>query len=437
VFLAHAAAVTELFVALQTREGEALLEFYREPREPFRDSSRERTLAPDALVVLASERDQPSLAFVEMDLGTMSHARLQAKAEMYAAFAASGAWRDGYEFLPALVFLTTSEPRALRFLHVLRAVIRQKKQHYTPIRLAAAAGPVAFAPGRMLEEACLTHLDGERAVTFFDVLTEARAPFDRERRAAEKRRRTKERKRAQIREDPLVVRRLLRRESKGIVAYLEQLDEVGGSAIEIAIASNDDDLLAEEHTMLQVVGHELGDILIERGFRRAPAPTDAAVRAVADLAERYQSAQRRRVDELAARYGEGPSLRRARTTLADGKLLHTHAVDGLADRARSDSEAMVEQQQQRAVYEQWREHAAAGRVKQTGLLKQRAHSREEFYAAIDDEHLWVCSGCEETVYPELDATGADEPTKADCHYCGRPADGKPRTDIPGCRVIYL
>jgi hypothetical protein len=63
-----------------------------------------------------------------MDLGTMSHTRLHAKAEMYVAFAASDAWRDSYEFLPALVLLTTSEPRALRFLHALRVVIEQHKR---------------------------------------------------------------------------------------------------------------------------------------------------------------------------------------------------------------------------------------------------------------------------------------------------------------------
>lgn len=433
VFLAHAAALTELFFVLETCEHLALRDFYREPREPFRNSRRERTLAPDVLVVFVNEREETSFAFVELDLGTMSHARLHAKADMYASFAASDAWRDRYDFLPALLFLTTSESRARRFLHVLRAVIEQHKRRYVTVRLAAAAGAVVLAPGRMVEEACMTHLDGESPAALLDVLNEARAPFDRERRAAEKRRQTKERKRTQMREDPLVVRQLLRRDSRGITAYLEQLDQVARTAVETVIASTDDHLLAEERTMLKVAGDELEDVLIEPGFRRALAPSASAVQAVGDLVECYRSIQRRRIDELTARYGEGPSLRRALGTLRDGELLDARTVDGLSDRAHSDSEAMVEQEQRRATYEQWREQTAAERVRQTGLLKQLAHSREEFYAEIDAEQLWVCSGCNEIVYPGLETT---PPTKTACHYCGRPAHGKHRTDIPGSLVIY-
>ena len=120
---------------------------------------------------------------------------------------------------------------------------------------------------------------------------------------------------------------------------------------------------------------------------------------------------------MTARYGEGPTLRHARATLHGGALLDAAASSRLADRARSDSEAMVEQKQRRAAYEQWREHTAAERVRQTGLLKQLTHSREEFYAAIDDEHLWACSRCHETVYPTCNATRAGEPTQAPCPYC--------------------
>jgi len=82
-FIAHAAAITELYVALATATDPTLREFDREPRIRFRDSGRERTLAPDALVTLANQHDEPSLAFVEMDLATMSHTRLRAKAERY------------------------------------------------------------------------------------------------------------------------------------------------------------------------------------------------------------------------------------------------------------------------------------------------------------------------------------------------------------------
>ena len=266
-FLAHAAAITELFVALQAREGEALREFDREPRLRFRDSSGERTLAPDALLVHDNQHEEPSLAFVEMDLGTMSHTRLHAKAEMYVAFATSNAWQDSYEFLPALVFLTTSEPRAQGFLRELRTVIDQHT-----VRLIAAAGSVVFAPGRMLDEACLTHLGSESAVTLVDVLNEARTPFDRELRTAEKQRRRQERKRTQIRADQLAVRRLLRRNNSGIPAYLEELNDVGYTAIHIAIASTGDELSAEERTMFEVIGRELEDVLVNPATEKRQPP---------------------------------------------------------------------------------------------------------------------------------------------------------------------
>jgi hypothetical protein len=436
-FLAHAAAITGLFVALETAKDPTLREFDREPRIRFRDSRRERTLAPDAFVVLVNQHEEPSFAFVEMDLGTMSHTRLHAKAEMYVAFAASDAWRDSYEFLPALVLLTTSEPRALRFLHALRVVIEQHKRRYATVRLPAAAGPVVFAPGRMLDEACLTHLDGETPISLIDVLNEARARFDRERRAAEKQQLKQERKRIQIRDDPLTVRRLLGRTDTGIPTYLGELNAVGRAAAKMTIASTEDELLAEERTMFEVIGNELEDVLVEPGYLEAPSPTEAAVRAVAALAERYRSEQRKRMDELAARFGEGPSLRQVRAMLEGGELLDTGTVDGLSGRARADCEAMVEQEQRRTAYEWWREHAAAQRVRRTGLFKQLAHSREEFYAAIDAEHLRACSRCHELVYPTLDTTATGKPTRSPCAYCDRPTRQNPGAHDPLGPPAYL
>jgi hypothetical protein len=166
-------------------------------------------------------------------------------------------------------------------------------------------------------------------------------------------------------------------------------------------------------------------------------PTQAAVRAVAALAERYRSEQRRRIDELTARYGEGPSVRQTRATLDGGELLDSAAVEGLSGRARADCEAMVEQEQRRTVYQWWRENAAAACVRRTGLLKQLAHSREEFYAAIDDEHLRTCSRCHEVVYPTLDATGSGKPTNAPCPYCDRPTRHNPGEHDPLGPPAYL
>jgi Replication-relaxation len=89
-FLAHAAGLSELYVLLVAQAqtcGLRLHDFQLEgdAREPFRADGRVRALAPDALIDVCDEQDRQLLAFVELDLGTMSHARLKTKAAGYAA----------------------------------------------------------------------------------------------------------------------------------------------------------------------------------------------------------------------------------------------------------------------------------------------------------------------------------------------------------------
>jgi len=148
VFLAHATALTEFYVAVYTKArslGFKGLRYDRESnaREPFKDGMRERALAPHATLGLLDEQDRGLLAFVEIDLGTMSHTRLRAKAELYAA---SGAWRERHPFLPALLFLTTTDIRAGKFLKALaRALSYGPPPHKRRAFIAGAAG-VAWTP---------------------------------------------------------------------------------------------------------------------------------------------------------------------------------------------------------------------------------------------------------------------------------------------------
>lgn len=128
LFLAHVSAVSELYVVLRTRAAEAaltLVEFCREgeARETFEDlAGRARAIAPDARVALRDEHGRLLRGNVELDLGTMTHARLRRKLEGYLAYGerfvhASPAGRP-----PALLFITTSAPRADAFLHSVHAV---------------------------------------------------------------------------------------------------------------------------------------------------------------------------------------------------------------------------------------------------------------------------------------------------------------------------
>jgi hypothetical protein len=117
LFLAHAAALSELYVVLRTSgpaAGFALAEFLREgeARERFADADgSERAIAPDLRIVLRHEGGALLSANVELDLGTMSHARLRRKLDGYLAHARACAARE----LPTLLFVTTSDRRAATF----------------------------------------------------------------------------------------------------------------------------------------------------------------------------------------------------------------------------------------------------------------------------------------------------------------------------------
>lgn len=99
IALATAPHNTGLRLLGYRREGEA--------REPFTDTAgRERALAPDAMLVMTDDAGRRFGAFVEVDLGSMSHAGLRQKAQLYAAYVETDAWHGRRPFLPTLLFLT-------------------------------------------------------------------------------------------------------------------------------------------------------------------------------------------------------------------------------------------------------------------------------------------------------------------------------------------
>jgi protein involved in plasmid replication-relaxation len=190
-FLQHAERLSELYVLLTVQAptvGLHLQEFKREGagREAFRVEGRERALAPDALIHLRDDNGRGLLGFVEFDLGTMSHTRLKTKAAGYAAYAAQAAWTERHPFSPCLLFLTTTEARAISFLKILAALLdrRGRGGYYGRRRgyldwFAAAACSHARDPERALVEACwddLTLAGG--GLTLSDCLNKARAAYD-------------------------------------------------------------------------------------------------------------------------------------------------------------------------------------------------------------------------------------------------------------------
>jgi Replication-relaxation len=146
LFLAHAAALSELYVVLCTAPPDAgwtLAEFGREraAREDFRDAAgRPRAIVPDALVTLqpTDATCGPLLANVELDLGTMTHARLRSKLRGYLAHANWRA-RIGVADAPTLLFITTSDARRDQFVDAAAGLQQQARGAARAVRIAATA----------------------------------------------------------------------------------------------------------------------------------------------------------------------------------------------------------------------------------------------------------------------------------------------------------
>ena len=434
-FLHHAERLSELYVLLQTQAptvGLHLHEFKREgeAREVFRADGRERALAPDALIHLHDESGRGLLAFIELDMGTMSHARLKTKAAGYAAYAAQAAWAESHPFCPCLLFLTTTEPRAIAFLKLLNGLLDNQgrgnyyRRHYFTW-FAAAACAHAHEPERMLAEACWDDLAlAGGGLTLSDCLNKARVAYDATRAKEEAEQRARDEQREQFRAKPEARRAYLQEKHLRFHGeHLAQFGEAGATALHLLLDSTEP-MGDVERKAFAALTRQLGDDPLEAEPGPEPVPpawTDTE--AVAALVELYRRRQRERVDESARRYGEGPTLRHDRTQLADGGLLGSYSCDSLEERARRDQQARTEQEQLRLTYLAHREREARRRKHEARLTARLAHGRNAVYAIVDNDQLHICTRCDEIVYPpEPERRGTviyQQPSQPSrCHFCG-------------------
>lgn len=423
LFLAHSAALTDLYVTLtldSPSAGLTLFDYRREAaaREPFEHARRQRALAPDAFVILLDERERKFGAFVELDLGTMSHARLRQKADLYAAYTAAGTWREQHLFLPALLFLTTTEIRALRFLETLqRALAESQRRGYGRARLVAGAGALALQPERLLSERCLAGLESADAVGLIDVLGAARAPYEQAEHAKQKHREALQRKRARLHE---IRPSRAGRWSASWAGRASTCKTSGQSSSRPSASLRPPPASRVQRSATRC--ERLSTTSRPRSYtpaRPIHPPSAETRRAVTQLVAFYRERQQQFVRQLAADHGVGPDLRRARRRLDEGALLDNRRVAALSSTAARDALAREEQQQRQLAYLAWREDAARALVRRTGPLARLAHSPEEFHAQLDDEYLWTCRSCSELVYPQVDPTPARvKDARAACHYCG-------------------
>jgi Replication-relaxation len=416
IFLAHAAALTDLFVALATK-GEAAgltLQDYRregDAREPFTHEGRDRALAPDAMLILLGPHGRKLGAFVEIDRGTMSHTRLRAKAELYAAYVASGAWDGRHLFLPALLFLTTSDLRATRFLKALAASLsygpRHNRRRYA---LMAGAGATAWTPGWLLTTACLADLDGNTGLTLLDVLTAARAPYEKTHTRRREQQQAEADNRRRLQEDPVAMRKFLANHSHDLQPYIAELESAGERTIELLTATTGEPS-PEEDAVLVALAHDLDQCLSEPWRHGLPSPGAKVQSEIARLAEHHRRQQAKQLTTLLDRHGDGPSLRRARQQLREDGPLEPDSIRRLPHDATRDETSRHEQDQCRLAYLHWREQTARQLARCAGPLGRLTHHSEEFYPQIDHERLRTCGGCEETIYPAADRAASSQSSR--------------------------
>jgi Replication-relaxation len=419
LFLAHAAGLSEFYVALTTTlpSDVALKRFEREAdaREPFATwaTRKKRAIAPDAFIEIADADRGSLLAFVELDMGTMSHRRLKQKAAGYAEYAKAEAWRERHRFCPALLFVTTTEKRARSFLAAMRRELERDG-------LLTCACDLARRLERCATEArWLIGEEDEQGVDLLTALREARRPYDEELARRDAQHRKEEAKRERVRSDPEALRAHLRSWSHRDWG-IERLGDPAAAALKRTLEL-EEPLEIPEREALERLGAMFADPLDLQLDEHGPTPRE--LRVFDGLVRHHLDTQLDLANELAERYGEGPALRRARKRLEAGEFLDRHDLSwGLAEEARRDGEARARQKRLREEYLGWQEKEARRLAKGQGIAGRLRNGPEVFLDKVDRRALRVCRSCEEIAYPDPRRTiherGADHDVAEHCHFCG-------------------
>lgn len=416
LFLAHAAGLSELYVVLKTGlpEGTCLAAFDREAeaREPFTTYAREeRAIAPDACVDVAEADGRRLLGFVELDLGTMSHRQLKAKAAGYGEYARLEAWRHRNPFCPALLFITTSEKRARSFLAASGREIDRNRMLVACVGLARDLRRCVLAPEWMVG-------GNEQATDLLGILRAARRPYDEEEAREETQRREEEAERDRLRSDPEALAERLR----GELHYgwgSDQLGQPATDALRLSLEGKGGALDEIGRRALEAVGGMLAEPIAARLANREPTPSERE--ALAALVAHHRAVQLARLDEVAGRFGEGPKVRQRRRWLESGELLSADSLDGLLRDGEQDREGAVEQERLRGDYLLWREREVKRLAKLQGFIARHRTGHDAFLAEVDRGALRRCSRCEEIAYPDPERKprpGGRRHVAGRCHFCG-------------------
>jgi hypothetical protein len=188
MFVAHAAAITEVWLAL-VEHGPAIgIEVsgwltdragWQEWTRQGRWTSHPYRLTPDAVATV-----RPGDAvFIEVDLATMTQTLLKQKVLRYLAYAADRVWEDTFPQCPPMLLLTTTPTRAATFARVAGQVLARALDIRDPAGLlVVAACGLVRDPAQAIVEPCWSPTEpGAAELTLAELLAErveARAASD-------------------------------------------------------------------------------------------------------------------------------------------------------------------------------------------------------------------------------------------------------------------
>lgn len=136
MFAAHAAAISEVWLALgEHGPGEGIeVDGWLTDRAGWQEWdagrywSRRYRLTPDAVARVTMPDGSPAVAFIEVDLASMTQTLLKEKVARYLTYAADRAWQGIHPYCPPMLLLTTTATRAATFVRAAGQLIDQHER---------------------------------------------------------------------------------------------------------------------------------------------------------------------------------------------------------------------------------------------------------------------------------------------------------------------
>ncbi|HZN74516.1 MAG TPA: replication-relaxation family protein [Micromonosporaceae bacterium] len=185
MFVAHAAAITEVWLALTEHghdEGIHIAGWLTD-RTAWQEwdrvsawSTHPYRLTPDAAATLTVD-GAACVVFIEVDLASMTQTLLKQKVARYLAYADDRAWEGRHPHCPPMLLLTTTATRAASFIRAAGPILARQGQTIDASDPAAALVVAACGlvrdPARAITEACWSQPDTAAAeLTLAELLSE-------------------------------------------------------------------------------------------------------------------------------------------------------------------------------------------------------------------------------------------------------------------------